>query len=123
MKFTKFPGSEQLVSRIGFGTMGLGGSFGTFDESYLIKSVLHSLERGVTLIDTARAYGASEKLVGLTLKQWRGRNHLLLQKCSRWVRAPLVGETTSLWRRLTRRARCAVRLNYHLSSLGSRRLT
>lgn len=80
MKFSNFARSSEQVSRIGFGAMGLGGSFGTYDEKYLINSVLHSLDQGVTLIDTARAYGESERIVGLALKEWRGERPFITSK-------------------------------------------
>jgi len=35
-------------------------------------SLLHALDRGVTLIDTARAYPQSEALIASTLREWRG---------------------------------------------------
>ncbi|WP_217594716.1 aldo/keto reductase [Cohnella sp. GbtcB17] len=80
MKFSTFQATGDQVSRIGFGAMGLGGAFGSFDESELIRSVLHSLERGVTFIDTARAYGDSERLVGKALAQWHGERPFLATK-------------------------------------------
>lgn len=80
MKYNRFAASSELVSRVGFGAMGLGGSFGQFDERELVKSVLHSLEKGVTFIDTARAYGDSEKLVGKALKEWSGERPFLASK-------------------------------------------
>jgi aryl-alcohol dehydrogenase-like predicted oxidoreductase len=36
------------------------------------RSLLHALERGVTSIDTAAAYGPSEEVVGRTLREFRG---------------------------------------------------
>ncbi len=80
MQYTSFAGSTDQVSRLGFGAMGLGGSFGTYDEAYLIQSVLHSLEQCVTLIDTARAYGESERIVGLALKEWQGERPFITSK-------------------------------------------
>lgn len=80
MKFNSFASSADQVSRVGFGAMGLGGSFGQFDERELIHSVLHSLEKGVTFIDTARAYGNSETLVGKALKEWKGERPFIASK-------------------------------------------
>lgn len=80
MQFSKFAGSGENVSRIGFGAMGLGGTLGTFNENDLVQSVLHSLDKGVTFIDTARAYGDSERLVGKALKEWKGEKPFLASK-------------------------------------------
>src|SRR5689334_18924453 len=43
-------------------------------------SLLRALERGVTLIDTARAYGRSEAIVAATLKQWSGAKPVISTK-------------------------------------------
>ncbi|HEY1709553.1 MAG TPA: aldo/keto reductase [Rhizomicrobium sp.] len=43
-------------------------------------SLLRALERGVTLVDTARAYGKSEAIVAATLKEWRGPKPLISTK-------------------------------------------
>ncbi|RKP48940.1 aldo/keto reductase [Cohnella endophytica] len=80
MKFSDFAGSGEQVSRIGFGAMGLGGALGAYSENELVRSVLHSLDRGVTFIDTARAYGDSERLVGKALKEWKGEKPFLASK-------------------------------------------
>jgi methylglyoxal reductase len=80
MKHSSFGNFGGQVSRIAFGAMGLGGAFGEYEESELIRSVLHSLERGVTIIDTARGYGNSEKLVGRALKEWRGEPPFIASK-------------------------------------------
>ena len=67
-----FTRPSRTVSRLGFGAMGLAGWFGEYSDQELIKSVLHALESGITFIDTARAYGRSEELVGKALKVWKG---------------------------------------------------
>ncbi|MBD2871979.1 aldo/keto reductase [Paenibacillus arenilitoris] len=80
MKYNVFGRTGRQVSRLGFGAMGLGGSFGTYDEKELVRSVLHSLERGVTFIDTARNYGESERILGLALREWRGEKPFIASK-------------------------------------------
>ncbi len=60
--------------------MGLAGSFGKQDDVYMIRSVLLALENGVNVIDTARAYGRSEELVGKALNQWSGERPFLATK-------------------------------------------
>ena len=42
--------------------------------------LLHALERGVNIIDTARNYGESEAIVGRTLREWRGPRPFLATK-------------------------------------------
>jgi aryl-alcohol dehydrogenase-like predicted oxidoreductase len=43
-------------------------------------SLLRALERGVSLIDTARVYRDSEAIVGKTLREWSGERPLLSSK-------------------------------------------
>jgi methylglyoxal reductase len=80
MKYQTFAGSAIPVSRISFGAMGLNGAFGKYDEAYLIRSILHCLEKGVNFIDTARAYGHSEMIVGKALKEWSGAKPFIASK-------------------------------------------
>lgn len=72
MNHAGFAGSDVEVSRIGFGAMGLGGSFGAIDEPDAIRNLLHVWERGINFVDTARVYGRSEHIIGAALKQWSG---------------------------------------------------
>ncbi|MGG1520001.1 aldo/keto reductase [Paenibacillus oryzisoli] len=80
MQYNAFRSEMDQVSRLGFGAMGLGGSFGTHDEGELIRSVLNSLEQGVNFIDTARAYGDSERILGKALREWKGEKPFLASK-------------------------------------------
>lgn len=80
MEAKSFGRSDQSVSRLGFGAMGLSGAFGAYDERELIRSVLHCLERGVTFIDTARAYGDSERIIGMALREWQGQRPFIASK-------------------------------------------
>jgi aryl-alcohol dehydrogenase-like predicted oxidoreductase len=68
--------TDMKVSRIAFGAWELGGEWGSFDESIAIATIRHARERGVTLFDTAQAYGfgASEHLVGRALHDDFGRH-------------------------------------------------
>jgi methylglyoxal reductase len=75
-----FPRSGERISKLGFGAMGLSGSFGSYDDEYLIRSVLLALDGGINFIDTARAYGRSEELVGKALKQWTGERPFVATK-------------------------------------------
>jgi methylglyoxal reductase len=80
VQYTAFRAGKEKVSRIGFGTMGLGGFFGTYTENDLIRSVHHSLEQGVNFVDTARAYGDAERILGKALKTWSGEKPFLATK-------------------------------------------
>ncbi|WNR42840.1 aldo/keto reductase [Paenibacillus roseipurpureus] len=89
MKYTIFPRSGQSLSKLGYGAMGLGGHFGNYDDAYMIQSVLTALENGVNVIDTARAYGRSEELVGKALKEWKGERPFVASKVlPTWISDP-----------------------------------
>ncbi len=64
------------VGRIGLGTMGMSSAYtgAGSDDAESIRTILRALELGVTLIDTAEAYGphTNEELVGRAIK---GRRH------------------------------------------------
>lgn len=72
MHYADFAASGRRVSRLGFGAMGFAGWFGEQSDEEHIGALLLALDRGVNLIDTARAYGASERIVGQALRQWDG---------------------------------------------------
>ncbi|HZG87197.1 aldo/keto reductase [Paenibacillus sp.] len=80
MKYTTFGRTGRTVSRLGYGAMGLGGVFGQHDEKEMIRSVLFSLDRGVSLIDTARNYGDSERILGKALREWTGEKPFIASK-------------------------------------------
>jgi aryl-alcohol dehydrogenase-like predicted oxidoreductase len=58
------------VSHIGLGAMSMSGSYGASDEAECIRTIHRALELGVTLLDTAEAYGPfhNEELVGRAIK-------------------------------------------------------
>jgi aryl-alcohol dehydrogenase-like predicted oxidoreductase len=58
------------VSRVAFGTWQLGGDWGSFDHDVAIAAIRRARDLGVTLFDTAQAYGfgASEELLGRALR-------------------------------------------------------
>src|SRR4051794_32709044 len=62
---TRFLGSLP-VSALGFGCMGLAGSYGAADEGDSLRTLRAALDAGVTLLDTADFYGggSNEELVG-----------------------------------------------------------
>ncbi len=58
------------VSAVAYGAMTLAADPQIRDS--VAPSLLRALERGVTLIDTARVYPKSEELIASTLRAWRG---------------------------------------------------
>jgi aryl-alcohol dehydrogenase-like predicted oxidoreductase len=58
------------VSRIAFGTWQLGGEWGAVDEDAAIAAIRRARDLGITLFDTAQAYGfgASERMLGKALR-------------------------------------------------------
>jgi methylglyoxal reductase len=80
MQYNPFGRLSDTVSRLGYGTMGLGGAFGTFDEREAIYTIHRSLEQGVNFFDTARHYGNSEEILGKALKQWTGKKPFIATK-------------------------------------------
>jgi len=80
MLYNPFRAGKDPVSRLGFGAMGLGGAFGAFGEKELIRSLLRTLDQGITFIDTARVYGDSERIVGAALREWRGQRPFVASK-------------------------------------------
>jgi len=65
--------SGLTVSAIGLGCMGMSQSYGTPDDEESIRTLHRALDLGVTLIDTADAYGkgANERLVGRAIRERR----------------------------------------------------
>lgn len=69
MRETILGRSGLRVSRVAFGTWQLGGEWGPTDEERAIWAIRRAAERGVTLFDTAQAYGfgAAERLLAKAL--------------------------------------------------------
>jgi aryl-alcohol dehydrogenase-like predicted oxidoreductase len=65
------------VSEITYGAM-------TLEQGEVHNGVstplLHALDCDVTCIDTARAYGKSEEIIGRTLQEWKGKRPFLASK-------------------------------------------
>ncbi|HYW03518.1 MAG TPA: aldo/keto reductase [Gammaproteobacteria bacterium] len=81
MDYTDIPGTPFKPSRIGLGTWAIGGwMWGGTDEEQSIRTIFAALNKGVTLIDTAPAYGfgRSEDIVGRALAEYGGRDRVLL---------------------------------------------
>jgi aryl-alcohol dehydrogenase-like predicted oxidoreductase len=69
MQRTRLGRSELVVSRVAFGTWQLGGDWGPTDEAAAIAAIRRAADLGVTLFDTAQAYGfgMSERLLAKAL--------------------------------------------------------
>ncbi len=79
--------SEIKASAIGLGTWAIGGGewWGDSDEEKSIQTIQKAVEAGITLIDTAPAYGfgKSEEVVGKAIKGIRDKV-ILSTKCGLW---------------------------------------
>lgn len=80
MQYSEIELSGRPLSKIGFGAMGFAGWFGVQDEADAVRALHHALDRGVTVVDTARAYGASESVVGRALRSWHGEQPVIATK-------------------------------------------
>jgi aryl-alcohol dehydrogenase-like predicted oxidoreductase len=70
MEYAKLGERGPRVSRIAFGNWSAGGDWGRVDRDAAIAATRAALDLGITLFDTARAYGfgAAEKLLGEALR-------------------------------------------------------
>jgi aryl-alcohol dehydrogenase-like predicted oxidoreductase len=85
MENTSIPDIATPTSRIGLGTWAMGGmQWGGTDDDESVKTIHAALDLGITLIDTAPAYGFghSEKVVGRAIAERGGRDRAVLAtKC------------------------------------------
>lgn len=76
------------VSVISLGTWSMGGDaqWGAQDDTGSLKAIDAALENGITLIDTAPAYGFghSEELVGQAIKRYKREDIVIETKCGVW---------------------------------------
>jgi aryl-alcohol dehydrogenase-like predicted oxidoreductase len=81
MDFATISGTSLTASRIGLGTWAIGGwMWGGTDEEESVKTIHAAVERGITLIDTAPAYGfgRSEEIVGRALAAGKLRSRVVI---------------------------------------------
>src|SRR5438552_1093940 len=73
MKLRTLGSGGLTVSALGLGCMGMSQSYGALDDDESIRTLHRALDVGVTLIDTADAYGkgANEALVGRGIRDRR----------------------------------------------------
>ncbi len=57
MKYRPLGDGGPMVSAVGLGCMGMGGTYGNVDKPEAIRAVHASIDAGVSLIDTAEIYG------------------------------------------------------------------
>lgn len=81
-KTNLFGNSNQQVSRIGLGCMGMSGTYGAAHDETSIQTIQRALDLGCNFIDTADVYGFghNEELVGQAIKNHR-TNVFLASKC------------------------------------------
>lgn len=75
--------ASELFSQCVLGTAGLGGVWGKVNKEESVKAILIALNKGVSCIDTAPAYGDAEEFVGAALRQWQGPKPILSTKVGR----------------------------------------
>ena len=70
MKTVKLGSQGAVVSRMGLGCMGMSEFYGERNDQESAATILRALDLGVTLLDTADAYGigSNEELVGRTIR-------------------------------------------------------
>jgi len=71
MQYREYGNTGKMITALGFGAMRL-----PDDEDYAVEVMQRYLDLGGNLIDTARAYGESEKLVGRAVKGRRDQVYL-----------------------------------------------
>lgn len=86
MKYRFLGNSDLKVSAVGLGTWAYGNDiFGRVDDQQSIKTIKAAVEAGITLIDTAPAYGDghSEEVVGRALKDLKAKRDdlVIATKC------------------------------------------
>lgn len=85
MQTRRFGPQMRPVSEIGFGSWAIGAGWGRVEENDAIATLNEVLDRGVTFIDTADAYGdgRAEKFIAQALKARRGESPLVATKAGR----------------------------------------
>ena len=81
METRKLPGTDIEMSRVGLGTWAMGGRmWGGTDDPNAIRTIHAAIDQGITLIDTAPAYGFghSEEVVGKAVAESGQRERLVL---------------------------------------------
>jgi aryl-alcohol dehydrogenase-like predicted oxidoreductase len=90
------------ITRLGLGAWAIGGPYefgwGPVDDTVSIEAILHGLDRGISWIDTAPAYGCghSEEVVGAALRRLGTTERpLVFTKCGRIWYGEVPGKVVS----------------------------
>jgi aryl-alcohol dehydrogenase-like predicted oxidoreductase len=80
MRYVRLGKTDLEVSAIAFGTWAFGGDWGTFDAGEAKRAIHRALDLGITLFDTAQAYGfgVSERLLADALWERVSRDRVKL---------------------------------------------
>jgi len=108
------------VSAIGLGCMGMSAFYGSTDEEEGIKTIERARELGVTLLDTAQAYGplTNEILVGRAIKGHRDE-YVIATKFSSRMDAGVPGDMSSIGPRDGSAAHVRTSIEGSLERLGT----
>lgn len=80
MRLRRYGSKGPQVSELAFGAMGI--RYDKYLSNGVSGSLLHALDRGVNLIDTARIYPESEEIIRRTLRAWSGARPIISTKLS-----------------------------------------
>jgi aryl-alcohol dehydrogenase-like predicted oxidoreductase len=83
METRKLDGTDEDISVLGLGTWPLAGQMGAVDRSGATRLIRSAVDRGVTLVDTAEAYGDTESILGEALREGYREKVFLATKVSR----------------------------------------
>lgn len=70
-------------SRLVCGCSGLGGVWRPIEEKDAIGTIIHALENGIRVFDTAPSYNKSQEYLGKALKNWTGEKPFISTKIGR----------------------------------------
>jgi Aldo/keto reductase family len=102
------PGTTLHPSRIALGTWAIGGwMWGGTDDAQAIATIKSAIDRGITLIDTAPAYGFghAEELVGQALAEAKAQTGSASRPRSGWIGTTAKYSATPPARASARRSR------------------
>ena len=113
MEYRAFGRTGLDVSAIGFGCWEIGGGYGHFEESDVVKAVHRALDLGINLFDTAEGYGfgQSEEILGKALGA-RRQEAIVVTK---WG----IYQDEGPWRRDSRRETALAAIDRSLKALGT----
>jgi len=101
MEYAKFRDVPTRASRVGLGTWAMGGfQWGGAQDDESVRTIHAALDLGITLIDTAPAYGFghSEEVIGRAISEWGRRDQLVIA-----TKVGLEQQGNALYRNSTRR--------------------